>query len=123
MVDVVSTSLPHIRAGKLKALAVTGRQRLDVLPNVPTVAESGYPNFQAATWFGLAVPAQTPPEAVAKLRAAADSVLKDPKFRATFSELGFVVQSPRTQAEIDRYIEADREHWGKVIRANNIALD
>ncbi|CAG2159910.1 Bug family tripartite tricarboxylate transporter substrate binding protein [Cupriavidus numazuensis] len=123
MVDVVSTSLPHIKAGKLKALAVTSRKRLDVLPNVPTVAEGGYPDFQAATWFGLAVPAQTPPEAVAKLRAAADSVLKDPKFRATFSDLGLVVQPPRTQAEIDRYVEADREHWGKVIRANNITLD
>jgi len=123
MVDVVSTSLPHIKAGKLKALAVTGRQRLEVLPNVPTVAESGYPGFQAATWFGLAVPAQTPPDAVARLRAAADHVLKDPKFRSTFSELGLVVQPPRTQAEIDRYLGADRDNWGKVIRANNITLD
>ncbi|KWR88917.1 Bug family tripartite tricarboxylate transporter substrate binding protein [Cupriavidus sp. IDO] len=123
MVDVVSTSLPHIKAGKLKALAVTGRSRLEVLPNVPTVAESGYPNFQAATWFGLAVPAQTPPDAVARLQAAADHVLKDPKFRATFSGLGLVVQQPRTQAEIDRYVAADRETWGKVIRANNITLD
>jgi len=123
MVDVVSTSLPHIKAGKLKALAVTGRTRLDVLPNVPTVAESGYPNFQAATWFGLAVPAQTPPDAVARLQAAAAHVLKDAQFRSTFSALGLVVQAPRTQAEIDRYIEADREHWGKVIKANNISLD
>ncbi|KJK22898.1 ABC transporter substrate-binding protein [Burkholderiaceae bacterium 16] len=123
MVDVVSTSLPHIKGGKLRALAVTGRTRLEVLPNVPTVAESGYPNFQAATWFGLAVPAQTPPEAVAKLQAAAAHVLKDPQFRATFSALGLVIQQPRTQAEIDRYIDADREHWGKVIRANNISLD
>ncbi|MDF3887054.1 Bug family tripartite tricarboxylate transporter substrate binding protein [Cupriavidus basilensis] len=123
MVDVVSTSLPHIKGGKLRALAVTGRTRLEVLPNVPTVAESGYPNFQAATWFGLAVPAQTPPEAVAKLQAAAAHVLKDPQFRATFGALGLVIQQPRTQAEIDRYIEADREHWGKVIRANNISLD
>ncbi|WP_416049801.1 Bug family tripartite tricarboxylate transporter substrate binding protein [Cupriavidus basilensis] len=123
MVDVVSTSLPHIKGGKLRALAVTGRTRLEVLPNVPTVAESGYPNFQAATWFGLAVPAQTPPDVVEKLQAAAAQVLKDPHFRATFSALGLVIQPPRTQAEIDRYVEADREHWGKVIRANNISLD
>ncbi len=123
MVDVVSTSLPHIKAGKLKALAVTSRSRLDVLPNVPTVAESGYPNFQAATWFGLAVPAQTPPDAVGRLQAAAAQVLKDPQFRATFTGLGLVVQQPRTQAEIDRYVEADRENWGKVIRANHITLD
>ncbi|WP_019450983.1 tripartite tricarboxylate transporter substrate binding protein [Cupriavidus sp. BIS7] len=123
MVDVVSTSLPHIKAGKLKALAVTGRSRLDVLPNVPTVAESGYPDFHAATWFGLAVPAQTPPDAVAKLQAAASHVLTETQFRNTFNALGLVVQSPRTQAEIDRYVAADRDNWGKVIRANHISLD
>ena len=123
MVDVVSTSLPHIKGGKLRALAVTGRTRLEVLPNVPTVAEGGYPNFQAATWFGLAVPAQTPPDVVEKLQAAAAQVLKEPPFRATFSALGLVIQPPRSQAEIDRYVEADREHWGKVIRANSISLD
>lgn len=123
MVDVVSTSLPHIKAGKLKALAVTSNARLDVLPNVPTVAESGYPGFHAATWFGLAVPAQTPPEAVARLQAAAARVLTDPQFRSTFGALGLVVQAPRTQAEIDRYVAADRDNWGKVIRANHISLD
>ncbi|PLQ01173.1 Bug family tripartite tricarboxylate transporter substrate binding protein [Cupriavidus pauculus] len=123
MVDVVSTSLPHIKAGKLKALAVTGRSRLEVLPNVPTVAESGYPNFHAATWFGLAVPAQTPPEAVAKLQAAASHVLTETPFRNTFNALGLIVQQPRGQAEIDRYVQADRENWGKVIRTNNISLD
>ncbi|WP_066734096.1 tripartite tricarboxylate transporter substrate binding protein [Cupriavidus sp. D384] len=123
MVDVVSTSLPHIKAGKLKALAVTGRSRLDVLPNVPTVAESGYPNFHAATWFGLAVPAQTPPDAVAKLQAAASHVLTETPFRNTFNALGLIVQQPRSQAEIDRYVQADRENWGKVIRANSISLD
>lgn len=123
MVDVVSTSLPHIKAGKLKALAVTGRSRLEVLPNVPTVAESGYPNFHAATWFGLAVPAQTPPEAISKLQAAASHVLTETPFRNTFNALGLIVQPPRSQAEIDRYVSADRDNWGKVIRANNISLD
>lgn len=123
MVDVVSTSLPHIKAGKLKALAVTGNARLDVLPGVPTVAESGYPGFHAATWFGLAVPAQTPPDAVAKLQAAATKALADPQFRSTFGAIGLVVQAPRSQAEIDRYVAADRDNWGKVIRANHISLD
>jgi len=123
MVDVVSTSLPHIKAGKLKALAVTARSRLEVLPNVPTMAESGYPNFNAATWFGLSVPAQTPPEAIAKLQAAASRVLTETAFRNTFNALGLIVQQPRSQAEIDRYVNADRESWGKVIRANNISLD
>ncbi|QET04566.1 tripartite tricarboxylate transporter substrate binding protein [Cupriavidus pauculus] len=123
MVDVVSTSLPHIRAGKLKALAVTSRTRLEVLPNVPTMAESGYPDFHAATWFGLAVPAQTPPDVVTRLQTAATQVLGDAQFRATFAALGLVVQPPRTQAEVERYVATDRETWGKVIRANHISLD
>ncbi|WP_083384169.1 tripartite tricarboxylate transporter substrate binding protein [Cupriavidus malaysiensis] len=123
MIDVVSTSLPHIKAGKLKALAVTGRERLEVLPNVPTVAESGHPDYQAATWFGLAVPAQTPPEVVARLQAAAAHVTADPGFRRTFAELGLVIQRPRDSAEIQRYVDADRARWGAVIQANHIALD
>ncbi len=95
-----------------------------MLPNVPTVAESGYPGFHAATWFGLAVPAQTPPEAVARLQAAAVAGRWSIRSSAAPSRaLGLVVQAPRTQAEIDRYVAADRDNWGKVIRANHISLD
>ncbi|WP_454732272.1 MULTISPECIES: Bug family tripartite tricarboxylate transporter substrate binding protein [Cupriavidus] len=123
MIDVVSTSLPHIKAGKLKALAVTSKERLEVLPEVPTVAESGHPGFQAATWFGLAVPAQTPPEAVARLQAAAARATGDAPFRQTFAALGLVIQRPRDGAEVQRYVDADRARWGSVIQANHIALD
>jgi len=123
MIDVVSTSLPHIKAGKLKALAVTSKERLEVLPDVPTVAESGHPGFQAATWFGLAVPAQTPPEAVARLQAAAARATGDAPFRQTFAALGLVIQRPRDGAEVQRYVDADRARWGSVIQANHIALD
>ncbi|WP_020202009.1 tripartite tricarboxylate transporter substrate binding protein [Cupriavidus sp. WS] len=123
MIDVVSTSLPHIKAGKLKALAVTSKERLEVLPDVPTVAESGHPSFQAATWFGLAVPAQTPPEAVARLQAAAARATGDAPFRQTFAALGLVIQRPRDSAEVQRYVDADRARWGSVIQANHIALD
>ncbi|WP_059415940.1 Bug family tripartite tricarboxylate transporter substrate binding protein [Cupriavidus basilensis] len=123
MIDVVSTSLPHIKAGKLKALAVTSKERLEVLPDVPTVAESGHPGFQAATWFGLAVPAQTPLEAVARLQAAAARATGDAPFRQTFAALGLVIQRPRDSAEVQRYVDADRARWGSVIQANHIALD
>ncbi len=123
MIDVVSTSLPHIKAGKLKALAVTSKERLEVLPDVPTVAEGGHPNYQAATWFGLAVPAQTPPDAIARLQAAAARTTSDPQFRHTFATLGLVIQRPRDSAEIQRYVEADRARWGTVIQANHISLD
>ncbi|MGO4326987.1 Bug family tripartite tricarboxylate transporter substrate binding protein [Cupriavidus sp. 2TAF22] len=123
MIDVVSTSLPHIKAGKLKALAVTSKERLEVLPDVPTVAESGHPNYQAATWFGLAVPAQTPPEAIARLQAAAAKATGDAQFRQTFAALGLVIQRPRDSAEVQRYVDADRARWGGVIQANHISLD
>jgi tripartite-type tricarboxylate transporter receptor subunit TctC len=123
MFDVVSTSLPHIKAGKLKAIAVTGGERLRLLPDVPTVAESGYPKFRAATWFGLAVPAGTPPAIAAKLQAAAGGAIADPQFRSNFTNLGFVVQRWRDLPEIARYMEEDRARWDGVIRTNNITLD
>lgn len=123
MIDVVSTSLPHIKAGKLKALAVTSTERLEVLPDVPTVAQSGHPDYQAATWFGLAVPAQTPPEAIARLQAAAAKATRDPQFRHVFAALGLVIQRPRDSAEVQRYVEADRARWSGVIQANHISLD
>jgi tripartite-type tricarboxylate transporter receptor subunit TctC len=123
MVDVVSTSLPHIKAGKLKPLAVTGGERLRLLPDVPTVAESGYPGFRAATWFGLAVPSGTPAAVAARLQAAAASAVADPQFRSNFAQLGLVIQHWRDAAEIARYMDEDRSRWEGVIRANAISLD
>ncbi|CAB3901890.1 hypothetical protein LMG26858_04280 [Achromobacter anxifer] len=123
MVDVVSTSLPLVRERKIKALAVTTSERLAVLPDVPTVAESGFPGFRAATWFGLAVPRATPPAETQRLQAAVDKVLKDPAFRGRFEPLGLVIQAPRSQADIDAYVQEDRQRWGAVIEANHIKLD
>jgi tripartite-type tricarboxylate transporter receptor subunit TctC len=123
MFDTVGTSLPFIKAGKTRALAVTSRERLAVLPNVPTLAESGLPTFRASTWFGLAVPSHTPPEIVARLSAAADLALKDTGFRSGFSDQGMLLQPQRSSIEIDRFIEADRQNWGAVITARNIRLD
>ncbi len=123
MVDVVSTSLPLVRERKIKALAVTTSERLAVLPDVPTVAESGFPGFRAATWFGLAVPRATPPAEAQRLQAAVDKVLKDPAFRGRFEPLGLVIQAPRSQADVDAYVQEDRQRWGAVIEANHIKLD
>lgn len=123
MIDVVSTSVPHLRAGKLKALAVTGRERLRLLPDVPTMAESGFPKFHAATWFGLAVPAGTPAPIAARLQQAAANAVANPQFRSDFTNLGFMVQHWRDFGEIARYMEEDRARWDGVIRANAISLD
>ena len=123
MIDVISTSLPLIKDGKLQALAVTMSERIKVLPDVPTVAESGFPGFRAATWFGIAVPGNTPDAVVERLRAAVDSALEDPTFREQFEALGLVIQAPRTPSQIDTYVEEDRARWSKVIEDNHIKLE
>lgn len=123
MADVVSTSLPLVREHKLKALAVTTSDRLAVLPDVPTVAESGFPGFRAATWFGLVVPQATPQAEAQRLQAAVDKVLRDPALRERFEPLGLVIQAPRSQAEVDAYVQEDRQRWGAVIEANQIKMD
>jgi tripartite-type tricarboxylate transporter receptor subunit TctC len=123
MVDVISTSLPLVREGKIKALAVTTGGRLAVLPDVPTVAESGFPGFRAATWFGLAVPRATPQAEAQRLQAAVDKVLGDPAFRGRFEPLGLVIQAPRSQEDVDAYVQEDRQRWGAVIAANPVKLD
>lgn len=123
MVDVISTSLPLVKENKIKALAVTTAERLPVLPDVPTVAESGFPGFRAATWFGVAVPLATPAAEAKTLQDAVARVMAQPDFRERFQTLGLVIQAPRGQAETDRYVAEDRERWGAVIRANQIKLD
>lgn len=123
MVDVISTSLPLVRENKIKALAVTGAQRLPVLPDVPTVAESGFAGFRAATWFGVAVPRGTPPAEADRLREAVAAVMRQADFRDRFQAQGLVIQAPRGQAEVDAYLAEDRERWNGVIQANHIRLD
>ena len=123
MADVVSTSLPLVREHKLKALAVTTSERLAVLPDVPTVAESGFPGFRAATWFGLAVPRAVPQADAQRLQEAIDKVLRDPALRGRFEPLGLVIQGPRSQEQVDAYLQEDRQRWGAVIEANKIKMD
>ncbi|RYF45687.1 MAG: tripartite tricarboxylate transporter substrate binding protein [Comamonadaceae bacterium] len=123
MFDVVSTSLPHIRGGKLKALAVTGNDRLKSLPDVPTVAESAVPGFRAATWFGVAVPAGTPPEVAARVQSAVQKATADLQFRATLDQQSLLPQPPRGGTVLTQYVEDDRAMWSKVIRDRNIVLD
>ncbi len=122
MFDVIGTSLPQIREGRLRALAVTTRERLAVLPDVPTVAESGLPGYQAATWFGLALPRAVPEPVMARLRAALAAVQQDAEFARRFGDLGLAVQPPREPAAIEAYLAEERERWGGVIKAKGISL-
>ncbi len=123
MFDVVLTALPFIRDNRLRALAVTTRTRLPVLPDVPTIAESGYPDYEASTWFGVAVPRATPAPVAERLRAALAAVQQDADFRARFEALGLLMMPPRDAAEIAAHLAAERARWGAVIRARAITLD
>jgi tripartite-type tricarboxylate transporter receptor subunit TctC len=110
--------IPHIRAGKLKALAVTSTKRLDSLPEVPTVAEF-VPGYEAIVWDGMGAPAHTPADVIDKLNREINAVLVDPTIRAQFADLG---ASPMvmTPAEFGNFAAAEAQKWGKVVKSAGI---
>lgn len=123
MFDVVLTALPFIREGKLRALAVTTRQRLPVLPEVPSIAESGHPNYEATTWFGVAAPRGTPEPVQARLRTALAAVQTDRVFQERFASLGLLVQAPRDKAALEALLQTEKSRWSELIQARKISLD
>lgn len=123
MFDTISSSLPHIQAGNLRALAVTTPERLAQLPDVPTVAESGYPGYRASVWFGLAAPRQIPDEVAARLAAGVAKALADEPLRKALEPFGFIVLKPQTPEEIARFVAEERTRWAETITSNKITLD
>jgi tripartite-type tricarboxylate transporter receptor subunit TctC len=114
------TVISHVRAGRLKALAVTGLKRSETLPDVPTVAESGLPGYQAVGWFGVLAPAATPRTIVAKLSADVNGVLSQADVRARMQALG-AEPAGNTPEEFARFIREDQAKWGKLMREVGIA--
>jgi tripartite-type tricarboxylate transporter receptor subunit TctC len=112
-------AVQHIQTGKLRPLATTGAKRLEALPNVPTIAESGFPGFEATNWYAFAAPAKTSPEVIKRLNAALVTTLKDPGIVAQLRKLG-LEPTPTTPAEAARYIKAESDKWGSVVRKANI---
>lgn len=123
MFDTLSTALPPVRSGLLRPLGVSSKQRSPDLPDVPTIAESGYPDYQVDVWFGLAGSSKLPDEVVTKVMASMDKALGDPAFRASLEKIGFPVLKPKSVAEINQFVDEDRARWSKVIKAMNISLD
>ncbi len=111
--------IQHVRAGKLKALAATGARRSETLPDLPTVAESGLPGYEAVGWFGLLAPAATPKAVVDKLSADANRVLADREVRSRMQALG-ADPGGNTPGEFARFIRDDQAKWAKLMRAAGI---
>jgi tripartite-type tricarboxylate transporter receptor subunit TctC len=121
MFDPLGSSIEYIRAGRLRALAVTTATRAEALPDVPTVGEF-VPGYEASLWQGIGAPKSTPPEIVDRLNKEINAALADPKIKARLADLGStpLVQWP---GEFAKLIASDTEKWGKVIRAANIKAE
>ena len=117
--SVPSTAQPHIEAGKLVAIATTGARRTALMPNVPTVAEQGYPGFEAVNWYAFVAPGKTPKEILDYWNRELVKVLNDPTVKSELAKHGLEPQ-PGTREELARYIDTETEKWGKVVRAADI---
>ncbi len=122
MFDAVSAMGPHIKSGKLKALAVTGENRSPVLPDIPTMREAGYPDMVAYAWAGLLAPAKTPQPIVERLAATTAEVLKDPEL---VKKLASISTEPvgSTPAQFGQFIRSESESNGKLIQSLGVSLD
>ena len=121
MFDNVPTSAEHIKAGKLRGLAVTSTTRSAVLPDLPTVADV-LPGYEASAWYGLGVPKNTPGEVIDTVNKAMNAVLADPKAQARFAELGASLL-PGSPADFGKLIADETEKWGKVVKFSGAKPD
>jgi tripartite-type tricarboxylate transporter receptor subunit TctC len=122
MFGTLLAAVPHIRSGKLRAIAVTGQQRSIALPEVPTFAESGLPGYDASSWNGISLPAGTPRAIVEKLSAEIARIMKTPGVLDRLAADG-TIPVGNTPEEYLAFIKAEQAKWSKVVRAANITLD
>jgi tripartite-type tricarboxylate transporter receptor subunit TctC len=122
MFAIIPAVLPQVRAGKMKALAVTGLKRSTLAPEVPSVAELGYPQLESLAWIGLLAPAGTPADIAARLNSEAARLLRAPEVREFLGKQGFDVVAG-TQSEFAAWIRTEQAKWSKVIRTSGATAD
>ncbi|HSS71576.1 MAG TPA: tripartite tricarboxylate transporter substrate binding protein [Casimicrobiaceae bacterium] len=122
MFDNLPSSLAQIKAGKLRAIAVTSAQRAPALPDIPTIAESGLPGFEATSWFGVLAPAGTPPAVVSRLNAEIDKWVQSPGGKEMLLAQG-AVPAGGTPEQFAAYIRAETDKWAKVVKASGAKVD
>jgi tripartite-type tricarboxylate transporter receptor subunit TctC len=114
--------LPHVNAGKLRALAVASSARIPMLPDVPTMAEAGVPGFEASVWWGFVAPAKVSPDVVTKLNAEVVKAIADPSVKTKLTELG-VIFALGTPEQFGTFLASEVDKWGKVIKSAKITAD
>src|SRR5215212_7494844 len=121
MIETTPASVSHVKEGRLRGLAVTTLTRAEALPDLPTVADY-LPGYEAISWYGIVAPKNTPAETVDKLNKEINAGLADPKLKARLAELGGTVM-PGSPADFGKFIAAETEKWGKVVRAANMKAE
>jgi tripartite-type tricarboxylate transporter receptor subunit TctC len=119
--DSMGAYVPNIKAGKLRAIAIAGANRWPGLPDIPTVAESGLPGFEASVWYALLAPTGTPPAILASVNAATNDYLKTPQAEETFTNLG-IERAGGTPEELKAFIVAEIAKWDPIVKSANISF-
>ncbi len=122
MFDNLPPSMPHIRGGKLRALAITTTTRYPTLPDLPTMVEAGVPGYESSSWFGIMAPTGTPKDIVARLNAEVRKIMALPEVRERFDQQG-AIASPGSPEDFDAFIRAEIAKWGKVVKASGAKVD
>lgn len=123
MFDNIPSAIPHVRGGKLRALATTGPTRAASLPDLPTMKEAGVPGYESTVWFGLAVPAGTPKEIVDRLNEAGRQAAKAPDFSKRLSDLGYQIVGNTTPEQMAAMIQDEVKRWGPIVKASGAKVD
>jgi tripartite-type tricarboxylate transporter receptor subunit TctC len=121
--ETIGTALPPIKSGLVRPLGVSSAERVADLPDLPTVAESGYPDYRVSVWYGIAAPTRVPEEIAQAISASMNRALNDEAFRASLSRIGFWPLRARDEAAIKAFMDADKARWSGVITKLNISLD
>jgi tripartite-type tricarboxylate transporter receptor subunit TctC len=120
--DNMPSILPHVKAGGVRALAVTTKERIPVVPDLPTIAEAGVPGFDVSSWFGFFVPAKTPQSVVAKINTDTNAALAYPSVKSRFEDLGATPKGT-TPAELAAFLQSEIAKWGPVIKEAKIRVE
>jgi tripartite-type tricarboxylate transporter receptor subunit TctC len=121
-IDAMIPSAAQVRAGKVRALAILASERSPLLPDVPTIAEAGFPGLEASATFGLMLPAKTPPAVIAKVHAAMRRAISQPATRKQLDEMGYQVVA-NTPEQFGTFLREQITTWTKIVKDNNIKAE